>query len=622
VFEPPHRPPERVAVDGVLRRWPRSVDRWDLAAGALITAFLAATLWLTAGGGLYIDDIRAQAYAADRPIWPFIVESNETHLAPSARTVDWLQASYAPLEHWPAVVVTLVVAVTLAVALWVCIRWLVGRPAVAVVGLYLALFSATIVPSLAWYRQALTGVAALALLLVTCIVSVRFVTGGRWFLLPVAAVTHLLALGFSERALVAPVLLLAVLVLLRPGGLRALLWRGVTLLGVLGVVNLMFLAVYFAGDYDKAVGAQPTLDGFVRSTGYSLFWNTIPAYLGGPLRWGGSGIYGFADTPFAYAAFASVVVGSLVVLAFWRDWRRSLRLMTVAAAFIVPIYVMVYVGRIAQVTDISSVNDLRLHTDAAIVGAILLAALLAVAVSGERSPGSSAASRVAQRSGALAAGALALVTVAGSVQSWTGFASRWHTNTSDEYLGALTTELADNTGTVVPGPVPESIVPWWVQPDFSTQSLVLLLSPTTETATMVAPVRAVAPTGTLVAADLVAFDRLPIPEGFCGFTIPPGSSAGLIPAGATIPPRRHQLLEIGLLVGDTTHVGVAVIDDVGIEHPAAFYRAPLVHRGPSRILATVPLDIPVAAVVVKTLDRNTAGTCVISITSVLARATL
>jgi hypothetical protein len=619
VSEPTRRPPSGGAVPGVLRRWARTVDRWDAGAAVVTTSFLASTLWLTAGGGLYIDDIRAQAYAADRPIWPFIVESNRTHLAPAARTVDWLHATYAPLEHWPAVVVTLIVAVTLAVALWVCVRWVVGQPAVALVGLYLALFSATIVPSLAWYRQALTGVAAFALLLVTCILSVRFVSGGSRVLLPVAALTHLVALGFSERALIAPVLLLAVLVLLRPDGLGALRGRGVAVLGVLGAVNIGFLGVYLTGDYDRGESTQPTVAGFLLSSAYSLVRNTLPAYAGGPLRWYGDGTYGYADTPVPLAAVAAVVAGGIVLLALRRDRGRSVRILATAAAFMVPLYAIIYVGRVAKVTEVSVVDDLRLHSDAAIVGAVALAALLGVVLEGRpRGP----ARRRGPRPTTVAGVAGVLAVVAGTAVSWGGFASRWHTNDSPEYFDTLRSALSHSSGTVVPGPVPEALVPWWVQPDFNTQSLVRLLSPDTETVVLRQPAGAVAFDGSIVEAELLGLEQIGSSTELCVLNVPAGVTAGLVLPRDPIPPRRHQLLEIGLLVGDTTHVGVAVIDEAGVEHPAAFFRPPLLHRGPSRILATVPLDTLVTGVVVKALDRNTTGLCIASVTSVLSRATL
>ena len=90
------------------------VRRLYVVASSVIALHVAAVTWLSAGGGLYIDDIRAQAYAAGRPFYPFVIESNRTHLAPGARTIDWFMARYAPLEHWPAVVITALTALLLA----------------------------------------------------------------------------------------------------------------------------------------------------------------------------------------------------------------------------------------------------------------------------------------------------------------------------------------------------------------------------------------------------------------------------------------------------------------------------------------------------------------------------
>jgi hypothetical protein len=379
--------------------WVSGRDPWDAAAAVVGTLFTCATVWLAIGGGLYIDDIRAQAYAADRPIWPFVVESNRTHLSPSARTVDWLQAHYAPLQHWPAVVMTAMIAVILAAGLWVAVRWLIPQPPVAFLGLFIALGSATVVPSLAWYRQALTGLFAFALMIVTLILAVRYITGGRWPLLVVVGVLHSVALGFSERALVAPVLLLAVLVLSRPSLRQTLRGRGLAVLALLAAMNVTFLAAYSRGDFDTAAGARPTIDGFVLSTGYSLLRNTIPAYLGGPWRWDGGGPYTYAATPLLPAAIAVLVALAVAVAALRRDWRRSVQLIGTAAAFIVPIYLLIYVGRIARVSDITSVDDLRLHSDAAIVGAVCLAALVGVAIGEGPSPGTDGSSCGADRPG-------------------------------------------------------------------------------------------------------------------------------------------------------------------------------------------------------------------------------
>ena len=97
---------------------------------------------LSAGGGLYIDDIRAQAYAAGRPFYPFVIESNRTHLAPGARTIDWFMARYAPLEHWPAVVITALTALLLAYATTRLVSRIIDHPAARGLAVAWVLFAA------------------------------------------------------------------------------------------------------------------------------------------------------------------------------------------------------------------------------------------------------------------------------------------------------------------------------------------------------------------------------------------------------------------------------------------------------------------------------------------------
>lgn len=607
---------------GRLRTRKTLPDEWDAVAGAIIAVFLLATYWLVAGGGLYVDDIRAQAYAAGEPIWPFIVESNQTHLAPSARIVDWFQATYAPLEPAPAVVVTMVIASVLAVAVWICARWVIRHEPAALLGLFLALFSATIVPSLAWYRQALTGLAAFALVLVTAILVVRFVDGARWWWLAPMPIVHVIALGFSERALVAPILILAILALLHPAGARqALKWRGAIAIGLLGIVNISFLAVYLTGEFDKAEGARPTVGGFIASTAYSIFRNTMPALLGGPFRWGGDGIYGFARTPIALAAVASCVAALTLVAALRLRRGRALRLIVCALSFVIPVYLMVYVGRVARVSDITSVSDLRLHSDAAIVIALCMAGLLGVVVGDPRIR--EKVSTGVPRAVAITVASILMVTsMTGVWVSWVGFGDRWHENSSGDYVERLKVGLARNSGTVVPGPVPESIVPWWVQPDFSTERLVLLISPTTETSLVRPPVMAVDLSGDLVAARFTVLDTLPTPSGFCGAPIPAGTASVQIESPEPLPARRQQLVEVGLLVGDTTRIGVSFVDTAGVVHPASYYRPPTLHRGPGRVIATVPVNVSVRAVQVEALDANPSGVCVTSVSAGVSGATL
>ena len=90
-------------------------------------ASLVPLTWLLLRGSFYIDDLRAQSYAAGRAWWPFVVQSNGTHLTPGARTIDWLQVTFAPLDHGVAVAITVGIRVLLLLGAWRLLRLLFGR---------------------------------------------------------------------------------------------------------------------------------------------------------------------------------------------------------------------------------------------------------------------------------------------------------------------------------------------------------------------------------------------------------------------------------------------------------------------------------------------------------------
>ena len=160
-----HRMGERRSIERFRPLWWSRVGGVNLAATGIIGGFAMCVALLVAPGGLYIDDFRAQAYAAGRPIWPFIVESNATHLSPGPRTADWVQAHYFPLAHWPLVIYTVVLSLALGVVVWRFIRLHVPQAWAALLGLAVALFGASNLPTLAWGRQALTTMTALTLTL-------------------------------------------------------------------------------------------------------------------------------------------------------------------------------------------------------------------------------------------------------------------------------------------------------------------------------------------------------------------------------------------------------------------------------------------------------------------------
>ncbi len=354
----------------------------DVVTAGLVVLHVAAVGWLVAGGALYIDDIRAQAYAAGRPIWPFVVESNETHLSPGARTVDWLMAVGAPLQHWPAVAITLGIAALFA---WSAVRVLhriVAHPVARVLGLSWMLFAASVIPSYAWFRQALTTMLPLALILLATSLTLDHVRSGRrrpWLL---AAGCHALALTFTERALVVPFVVLAILLVVpavpRESG-RPRLIRGAVTLAPHVLLNLVFLAAYASGSYDRGRGAQPGLLDAVQKLGHWVFADLLPSVIGGPVVWSsGNGPYSFASTPLVLVVAAAALLALLLVLAVRTpgSLRDAAPVALACAAYAVPVLVMIYLGRLAKLDDIGAADDLRLFPDVSAVVAIALAALV------------------------------------------------------------------------------------------------------------------------------------------------------------------------------------------------------------------------------------------------------
>lgn len=609
--------PER-AVDATSARLPASVPAGpgtapaaDRVAAMVTAAAMLATAFLVVPGGLYIDDIRAQAYAAGRSYWPFVVESNGTHLAPGARTVDWVQSVLWPLEAWPAAVYTVVLVGALGAVVWRLLRELVPQTWAALVGLALALFGGSLVPSLAWYRQGLTTVTALVLTLAAIDAAARYVRTGRIHHAAVAAGAVALGLTFSERTLVAAVCVTWLGLLHH----RAAPWwtrlrRTVVVVAPLVVLNLAFLAGYGSGDFDRGGEGTPTWGGLVVSTARSLFKNTIPSLLGGPVRWREAGAsYAFAATPTWLVVLGNIVVVSLALLA-WRSRRERPghpgMVTGLVVAYAVPIYLIVYAGRISR-ADVMSVDDLRLYSDVGVFVAIAAAALLGAAVPERRPTG---------RPLVVAVAAATVVAVAIGV-SWVGFARYWHRSTSTAYLQTLRADLATNRSPVLPTPVPDTIVPGWVQPDFSTSSLVDLLQPGTEMSLVDALPRVVAPDGHLVAGrlDPVA-TAVNTREDFCGNPLVAGADAVTIDFAEPVPYFRGSMVELKLLVSDTTRIRVTVTGEDGMSRPAGGASDPYLLRGPHTMTVPVPYTMRLTSVTVSR-TRTAAGICVTGVRSVV-----
>ena len=569
------------------------------AAALVVGLYVLAVGWLVAGGGLYIDDFRAQGYAAGRGIWPFIIESNRTHLAPGPRTVDWLMAQYAPLQHAPAVALSLMIAAGLGLAVWLVIRELTHRVVTAALGTALVLASPGLVPSAAWFRQALTTHVAVALGLFAIWATLRSVRKGPAWLAFAPVLLLPLAYCFSERAILITILI--GWIHLAHGGApwRTRLRRSLPVALPLAVVTGLFLFAYAAGDFDTLDKGNPGLGHLAASTGRSLFKNTIPSLLGGPLLWRAeSGPYSFASTPVVLAVLACLAFFGLIA---WRartqhSRRRILAIGAPVLVFVLAVYVLIYLGRVSR-ADVVSVDDLRLYPDVVIALGVLLAVVL-----------DTVPAPTSLRSRVLAGVVVATVLLLDAA-SWATFGTRWHTSTSSDYIETMRSELeADPGTTVLPGEVPPSIVPWWVQPDFSTESLTALMSPTTPTSVANGPTRRISDTGK---AELVSIDEISSSAPSSAFCPAPVlEEQATLRLRDSVNYRRGSLVTAEVLVADSTTLEVGVRHTDGHIEMVQTIKPITVQRGPHTIVVPVPKDADVRGVVLRKGDPAV-GVCLL-----------
>ncbi|MGL4178808.1 MAG: hypothetical protein ACRCSN_22355 [Dermatophilaceae bacterium] len=594
--------------------WPPTVT---VPADRVVTTGLGvvhvlAVAWLVAGGGLYIDDIRAQAYAAGRSWWPFVVESNRTHLAPGARTVDWFMARYAPLEHWPAVVITVAIAALLAAATTMLAYRAIRHPWARVLAVAWVLLAASAIPTYAWFRQALTTMLPIALLLLTTSLVIDHArTRARrpW----VAAVaTHALALTLTERALAVPFVVAAVLATCRPAHDRRRRWsRSAGTLAPFALLNVGFLFAYSQGDFDTAEGSRPSVADAVVKLGRWAVVDLLPSFVGGPVRWRpGNGAYSFADTPLVLVVVAAVllVLGVVVALRTPGSMRATAPAACVALAYSVPVLTMIYVGRLAQVDDITAADDLRLLPDVSVATSMAAAALVGAVLERRSRPVRLSSRRSRRR--VLVVG-VAASAVLGAV-SWLGFGARWHVTPVPAFLTAMSADVRSTTGQVLPTPVPPEVVPGWVDAAFTTAPLIELVNPAALSAELSEAPTVVGPQGNLVPAALGRVAGADVPEGFCGRVLDVGVRSATFVLTDDAPYYRGSAVVLGILVGDAERLNIRVTDQDGRTSGPLVQDPPELLRGPHRIIATVPHGTAVRSITVEVESTNTDGVCVTS----------
>ena len=618
----------------------------DTLVAALIGAHLLMLVVLLPQGSLYLDDLRAQGYAQGEPFWSFIVGSNGTHFAPIPRIVDWTFSRAVPLSHPPAVLVTIIIRLLLAVAFWRLLRRVFGPQPGAVIPLLVLLITPALVPTTGWFRQSITVLACTVAMVWAVDAHIRWVTrryGGD--LLSVVVATAV-GLGCYEKPAAIPVILAATSIALfwargrsRPrDAIRASI---PTILGSAAVV-VVFLVIYRLGPYDQGPGSPPTPMDVLRLMWHAVGEMLLPLLLGGPWTWIYTAPYSGSPNVGTTGTVASLVVLGLGVL--WAGAHgvgRVVRAMLVAFSWIVPSVTIITYGR-GGVFDVVLGDAVRLWADL-VPGVLFAVALMFLPWRiGVRAPstapahadgtadgavdggavGATAGGLVTRRqdgylslklSPPVIAGGLALaVVVCGSLVSTWRWYDKWRENPTDAWLANARNSLANAEPfpRMIATPLPDTIMPFWVTAKFPTSApIVLLMRPDVRFQDADGQARVLDNSGNLVPVNRARIITASRPAQFCAATIPGGAQQGARVALARPAPYvMGAQLEVGLLLEEQTKVKVTVETPDGTLLTPERWSDDDLPKGPHTLRFPVPYGKIISAVHVST--TNSVVSCV------------
>ena len=611
---------------GRLDRWREQWSGVDSAAAALTGLHLAAVLVLVAPGSFYLDDLRAQGYAQGQPFLPFVTGSNGTHFAPLPRTLDWLQATLVPLQHAPAVAVTVLVRLVLAVAFWRLLRRLLGPRPVVLVPFVALLATPTLLLATAWYRQSITILACTAAMVWALDAHLRLHLDPlhRRGHLVAVGVSTAVALGCLEKGALLPGILLAASVLLFAGGRPGLWWGrvrpGLPSVLLSGVLVGAFLLVYRSGPYDR-----PEVGSASPAELVELAWRTVgrslaPGLLG--IGWQLQYPSPYAGVPFVgdgWLVVTGVVAAALLLPALLRHPVRVLRAALFGLVWVAGSVLLVAIGRFASVGMLLA-DSQRVWAD--LVPALLLAVALAVlpwrvgaAAAGEVP----AVPRRDLRTGGWRARAVPLLvagatlgTAVGSTVSWARFADHWWDNPTGRWIANArqTLATAPEAPRVVPRRLPEDVMPSWVQVTFPTdRPLVALLRPDARFGDGDGPLLALSGSGRLQPFIPVVLAATPPVKG-CVATI---TGDGEVPV--RLPkPVLHQfgaVVEVALLTDRESSPVVRLVRPDGSQRDAERWNPRPLAAGAHTVLVPFPFGEIVTGVRVATPGAG--RTCVVGV---------
>lgn len=294
-------------------------------AGVLVVVQLVLRGWALAGAWFWQDDFVYTHLARTLPAWDFVFSDYHGHLQPGQFLLVRALARAVPLEWAPHAAVLLGLQLVADLVFIALLVELFGPRRAVLLPFSVFLFCPLTVPSLLWFAAAVQWLPLTILSTLLLLLHVRMHRGAGWRTEVAALTVLVVALAFSERALLLPVVaaLVEVLWLARGAGRERVLvplrrspvvWAGYV------VVSVGYLALY--GRLTAAVPvAAPSPGDVVRLVRESVLVTWLPGLVGGP--WSGSGrlqtLLPAPPVPVAWLA-GQLVVAVLVLSVLWRGW--------------------------------------------------------------------------------------------------------------------------------------------------------------------------------------------------------------------------------------------------------------------------------------------------------------
>jgi hypothetical protein len=313
--------------------------------------------------------------------WNYLTLAEAGHLLPGANAIAWAVARIS-LYNWPlASAVTVVMLAGADVAAFRLLRTLFGsRPAI-LVPLTVYLLSPLTLPDIRWWSAAIESLPLQIAIFMALNAQVRYVRTPRWRHAVAAAAWLLFGLVFFEKALVLPLLLVAVTSAFLIDGpwpraiARCLVdyWRA----WVLQLAVLAGYVIVFAVSLHSS-SSQPTIPGntagvftFIAELVKDTF---VPGALGGPWQWfpDSTSQYAYSAPPGGLAWLSLLVAGAIIVAGIWSR-RHAWRAWAILAGWLVAADIVpVLVGRITELGPSVLGLETRYVADAVPVLAICL----------------------------------------------------------------------------------------------------------------------------------------------------------------------------------------------------------------------------------------------------------